>query len=106
PPAYGRRWGAELEKAIPGSTAMGGTYAENYGRSISFFLGMHRATNDPDHLETAQKLARHAVDRLVENGWVKGQPAKPYYESTDGVGFLLYAFLELAKYPKRLAPNL
>jgi len=105
PPAYGRRWGAELEKAIPGSTDMGGTYAENYGRSISFFLGLHRATNEPEHLETAHRLAQDAIDKLVENGWVKGQPAKHYYESTDGVGFLLYAFLELAEYPRRLEPN-
>ncbi|MFP6584879.1 MAG: hypothetical protein VCD00_20260 [Candidatus Hydrogenedentota bacterium] len=107
PPSYGRRWGDELEKAIPGSTAMGGTYAENYGRSISFFLGMHHATKDPEHLETAHALARDAIDKLVtENGWVKGQPAKHYYESVDGVGFLLYALLELAEYPNRLPANL
>lgn len=106
PPAYGRRWGEELEKAIPGSTALGGTYAENYGRSISFFLGLHYATKDPAHLDTAHTLARDAIEKLVENGWVKGQPAKHYYESTDGVGFLLYALLELAEYPEKLPPNL
>lgn len=106
PPAYGRRWGAELEAAIPGSTAMGGTYAENYGRCISFFIGLHDVTKDPAHLETAHWLARDAIDKLVENGWVKGQPAKHYYEAVDGVGFLLYALLELAEYPERLPANL
>ena len=67
---------------------------------------MNRVTKDADYLEIANVLARDAIDKLVENGWVKGQPAKRYYESTDGVGFLLYAFLELAEYPERLPPNL
>jgi hypothetical protein len=106
PPAYGRRWGDELEAAIPGSTALGGTYAENYGRTISFFLGLHEATKEKRHLDMAHSLARNAIDKLVEYGWVKGQPAKPYYENTDGVGFLLYSFVQLAEYPKHLKPNL
>jgi len=33
----------------------------------------------------------------------RGHPAKPYYEATDGVGFLLYALLELDQVEKR--PN-
>jgi hypothetical protein len=106
PASYGRRWGAEIEDAIPGAAAIGGTYAENYGRCISFFLGMHRATKNGKHLKTAHALASEAIEKLVENGWVKGQPAKPYYESTDGVGYLLYALFELAEHPNYLPPNL
>jgi len=102
----GRRWANELEAAMPGSQALGGTYAENYGRAISFFVRLHRATQDDGDLELAQALAAEAIDKLVVNGWVKGHPAKPYYESTDGVGFLLYALLELAEHPIPLAQNL
>jgi hypothetical protein len=106
PITHGRRWGDELEAAMPGSRALGGTYAENYGRAISFFLRLHRATKDDADLELAHDLAREAIDKLVENGWVKGHPAKPYYESTDGVGFLLYALIELAEHPNVLPQNL
>lgn len=106
PVADGRRWAKELEEAMPGSHALGGTYAENYGRAISFFLRLHRATKDEADLQLAHDLAREAIDKLVENGWVKGHPAKPYYESTDGVGYLLYALVELAEDPKILPPNL
>lgn len=102
----GRRWANELEAAMPGSQALGGTYAENYGRAISFFVRLHRATQDDADLALAQALAVEAIDKLVVNGWVKGHPAKPYYESTDGVGFLLYALLELAEHPSPLPQNL
>lgn len=106
PVADGRRWRKELEDAMPDAVKTGGTYAENYGRAISFFLRLHRATKDDADLELAHDLAREAIDKLVESGWVKGHPAKPYYESTDGVGFLLYALLELAEHPAALPPNL
>jgi hypothetical protein len=56
----------------------------------------------------AEGIARDAVGKLyVETvkkdpqgkakkyGIFKGHPAKPYYESTNGVGILLYALLEL-----------
>jgi len=107
PPGPGRRWEAELHEALPALKVTGGTYAENYGRMISFFLGLHRATGNTEDLETALALAEEALEKLrTPEGWIKGHPAKPYYESTDGVGFLLYALLELAAYPERLPVNL
>ena len=33
--------------------------------------------------------------KLFHNGLFKGHAAKPYYETTNGVGLLLYALLEL-----------
>src|SRR5690606_5828265 len=102
----GRRWGKELAEALPALAETGGTYAENYGRAISFFLALHRATGDERELETAVQLADEAMDKLYENGWFKGHPAKPYYESTDGVAYLLYALLELARFSTVLPVNL
>lgn len=106
PPGPGRRWGDELLKALPALETTGGTYAENYGRAISFFLGLHRATHDPADLETAIALADEAMDKLYTDGWFRGHPAKPYYESTDGVAYLLYALLELSAHPDKLDVNL
>ncbi|MBI2435509.1 MAG: hypothetical protein HYV26_21865 [Candidatus Hydrogenedentes bacterium] len=106
PPNEGRRWGSELRQALPALEQTGGTYAENYGRAISFFLRLHVATGEPAALDTARGLAREALAKLSENGWIKGHPAKPYYESTDGVAYFLYALLELAAYPEKLPPNL
>lgn len=106
PPNNGRRWTDELRKALPELDEKGGTYAENYGRVISFFLGLHRLTGATEDLNTAQALANEAMEKLQSNGWIKGHPAKPYYESTDGVGYLLYALLELSAYPERIGVNL
>ncbi|MCL4693582.1 MAG: hypothetical protein KJ060_13865, partial [Candidatus Hydrogenedentes bacterium] len=105
PPQIGRRWKKELLECLPEAEQTGGTYAENYGRAISFFLHLHYATGDPAELDTATTLAHEAIDKLYVNGWFKGHPAKPYYESTDGVGLLLYALLELSEYPKRMPGN-
>lgn len=106
PPGIGRRWRQETLEALPEAAATGGTYAENYGRAISFFLHLHYATRDQADLDTALALADEAVDKLYTNGWFKGHPAKPYYENTDGVGFLMYALLELSQYPQQMKPNL
>ncbi len=95
PPATGRRWKRSLEEAMPAARDSGGTYAENYGRAISFFVHLYRATDDKKYLRQATELAQEAVDKLFENGLFKGHPAKPYYETTNGSGFLLYALLEL-----------
>jgi len=95
PPKPGRRWREELEEAMPEVRQTGGAYAEDYGRAISFFVHLHRATNNEHDLQLAGKLAREAVQKLYENGLFKGHPAKPYYEVTDGVGLLLWALLEL-----------
>ena len=61
---------------------------------------------DDKDLATAIALADEAIEKLYVNGWFKGHPSKPYYEATDGVGFLLYALLELAAYPNRMPSNL
>ena len=84
----------------------GGTYAENYGRAISFFLSLHYATEDDADLAVAVSLADDALDKLQKGGWITGLSAKPYYETADGVAYLLYALLELASYPRAMAPNL
>lgn len=107
PPSNGRRWNTEIIEAMPDAKTKGGTYAENYGRAISFFLRLHQATNYPDDFDMAVSLADEAIEKLYENGWFKGHPAKPYYSSTDGVAYLLYALIELAQDPKnQLPPNL
>ena len=46
-------------------------------------------------LEQARALARETVETMYVNGLFKGHAAKPYYQANDGVGFLLYALLEL-----------
>ena len=95
PPRTGRRWKIHLEEAMPAAVSSGGTYAENYGRVISFFVHLARATGETRYLAQAEKLAREAVEKLFHNGLFRGHPAKPYYETTNGVGFLLFALLEL-----------
>lgn len=95
PPRTGRRWKAELEAAMPAVLETGGAYAEDYGRAISFFVHVYRATGEDRFMRRARELAEEAVEKLFENGLFKGHPAKPYYEVVDGVGLLLYALLEL-----------
>ena len=95
PPQSGRRWKHKLEETLPEVRRTGGTYAENYGRAISFFVHLYQATKNTKYLHLARNLAREAVEKLYENGLFKGHPAKPYYETNDGVGLLLYALLEL-----------
>jgi hypothetical protein len=95
PPEVGRRWRKEILVALPGVAGTGGTYADGYGRAIAFFVHLYRASHDPADLASAKALADEAMTKLTENGWLKGHPAKPYYESTDGVGTLLCALLEL-----------
>jgi hypothetical protein len=106
PVSNGRRWGADIEKALPDAKAKGGGYAENYGRAISFFLRLYRTTNNKDDFDTAVALADESIEKLYENGWLKGHPASPYYRSVDGVAYLMYALLELAEYPNVLPVNL
>lgn len=81
--AYARDW------------APHGTYAEHYGRTISFLLQMHRLTGEARYLELAREAAREAVARLYCKGLLRGHPHKPYYEAHDGVGYLLVALLQL-----------
>ena len=108
PPFLGRRFKKNVEKAMPAVKKTGGTYAENYGRAISFFVHLYRATGDEKFLRSAERLAREVIDKLyVETevqdssgqpkryGILRGHPAKPYYESNAFVGLLLWALLEL-----------
>lgn len=101
PPRTGRRWKKELEAAMPELMRTGGTYAEDYGRTISFFLHVYHATGRQRYLRLAQQVAREAIDKLYVNGLFRGHPAKPYYEATNGVGILLHALLELHLLPQR-----
>ena len=77
-----------------------GTYAGKYGRTISFFINLYVSTRDDKYLRLAEGVANEAIDRLYSKGLFRGHPAKPYYEATDGVGFLLYALLELDQVTK------
>ncbi len=101
PPKTGRRWKKELEEAMPEVKSTGGNYAEDYGRTISFFVHLYHATRDQHYLDVAKRVAREAIDKLYVNGLFKGHPAKPYYEATNGVGILLHALMELDALPER-----
>ena len=56
---------------------------------------MQEITGDKEHGDWARKVANEAVSRLYYRGWLRGHACKPYYESIDGVGYLLYALLQL-----------
>ena len=101
PPKPGRRWKAELEAAMPELRKTGGSYAEDYGRTISFFVHLYNATKDARYRVIAEKVAREAVEKLYVKGLFKAHPAKPYYEATQGVGILLHALLELDVLPEK-----
>lgn len=82
-----------------------GTYAGKYGRTISFFIHLYVLTEDDKYLKLAREVANEAISKLYFKGLFRGHPAKPYYEATDGVGFLLYALLELdqvQRHPKKV----
>jgi uncharacterized protein YyaL (SSP411 family) len=72
-----------------------GAYAGLYGRTISFLLHMHQLTGEAEYEQFAREVAREAVSKLYYQGLFRGHPAKPYYESVDGVGYLLYALVQL-----------
>lgn len=84
-------WYAEYSK----HWAPHGTYAGEYGRTISFFLHLEKLTGDAEYGHFAREVANHAIARLYYAGLFRGHPAKPYYESMDGVGFLLHALIQL-----------
>ena len=72
-----------------------GTYAEMYGRTISFFVHMYAVTQERRYLDSARKVARQAVSGLYYKGLFRSHAAKPYYASLEGVGMLLYSLLQL-----------
>lgn len=95
PVKLGERFGDDLLAAMPELANTDGSYAEDYGRVISFFVHLYQATDDISYLHVAEEVAGDAVDKLYVNGIFRGHVAKPYYESTNGVGVLLDALLEL-----------
>ena len=70
-----------------------GTYADHYGHLISFFTHLFVQTNDGSYLALARRVADEAIEKLSHNGIFRGHPHKPYYEATDGVGYLMYGLL-------------
>jgi len=114
PPKTGRTFRNRMREALPELQGNEGTYAGNYGRAISFYVHLYRATGDDQYLAIARSIAQQAVDKLFVQtahekdsqeqtyGLFKGHPAKPYYEAVDGVGLLLIALLELDHPEKKL----
>jgi hypothetical protein len=72
-----------------------GTYAENYGKTIEFFIDMGELTGDHSYFSLARTVADEAVSKLYYNGLFRGHPCTPYYESSHGVGDLLGALMRL-----------
>jgi len=56
---------------------------------------MYVVTGERQYLDHARALADMAIGKLYHKGLFRGHPAKPYYEAVDGVGYFLYALLEL-----------
>lgn len=104
-----RAFAAWMEKTPPGTVetnrtwydaytrgpGLKGTYADKYGRAVSFLLHLFLLTKETRYLQQAEKMADEAIEKLWANGLFRGHPAKPYYEAMDGVGYLLYALLQL-----------
>ncbi len=86
-----------------------GTYAEHYGRVISFRLALAHATGSDKDLVSARGYAEQAIAKLQHpSGLFRGHPAKPYYENMDGVGHLILALLQLScmlEDPTALSPH-
>ena len=83
-------------RAYSNSPGRQGTYADQYGRAISFYLTMAVITGEAKYLAHARAMADAAVAKLrLANGLFRGHPAKPYYEAMDGVGYLMVALLQL-----------
>ena len=57
----------------------------------------HRSTIQPDAHTGRLDEWEHSADTFFGSGSVCGHAGKPYYETTDGVGTLLCALLELAQ---------
>ncbi|MBN1556389.1 MAG: PEP-CTERM sorting domain-containing protein [Phycisphaerae bacterium] len=95
PVQLGERFGDALLAAMPELAETDGSYAEDYGRTISFYVHLYEATGDEDYLALAEQVAQDAVEKLYVNGIFRGHVAKPYYEATNGVGVLLDSLLEL-----------
>ena len=107
PPGTGRRWKIPLREALPKLDEVGGAYAEHYARAIDFYLRAAKVLNEPRYVELAKGIAKEAILKLNDpaSGLFMGHAAKRTYEATDGVGYLMYALLELKVYPQLVDPN-
>jgi hypothetical protein len=81
----------------PGVWSVGGSYAENYGRVISFYVKLYLATGEPEYLSRAKGFGREAIQKLWHGDaqLFRGHPMKSWYHQSDGVGLLLHALLEI-----------
>ena len=77
-----------------------GTYAVHYGQTISFLLHLHALTGQAPYLDLARDVAGEAVAKLYYRGLMRGHPAKHCYEAIDGVGYLLFALIQLDEVAK------
>lgn len=89
-----RRWARIAVESSPGQTGMW-AYAESYGRCLHFLTRAGLQLGDERFLAGASQLADEALNRLCENGMVKGYPDGKVYESVDGVGYLFLALMFL-----------
>lgn len=104
-----RRFAAFIESSLPPEQSLvtsiygdyseqyatAGTHAVNYAHLISFYVNLYILTGEESYLEMAKSRADNAIEKLYYNGLFRSHPAKPYYENIDGVGFLLYALIQL-----------
>jgi len=74
-----------------------GTYAENYGRVVLFYLDLYAATGRAALLKKARRAAEEAVASLWTDGLFRGHPNKPFYEAVDGVGILMESLVRLVE---------
>jgi len=88
------RWGECYRRSMPPCEGKG-TYAENYGKALSFFTQIAFRTGDASWLDAAQRLAKETIERMWTGRIFRGHPDKPYYEAADGVGFLVSGLLDV-----------
>ncbi|MBS3763479.1 MAG: hypothetical protein KGZ25_09290 [Planctomycetes bacterium] len=88
------RWARIVIETSPEKTGKW-AYAENYGRSIRFLTRAALQLGEDSYMCSASTLADQAVQNLYENGMFKGEPNGHFYESVDGVGFLVLGLILL-----------
>jgi hypothetical protein len=81
--------------AFSGGFGRKGAHAGKYGRAVSFFIHLHLLTKEDRYVQSARRVADEAIAKLCHKGLFRGHPSKPYYEAIDGVGYLMYALLQL-----------
>ena len=79
-----------------------GTMAENYGKVISFYLQMEQLTGEIEYRETAEQVAKEALDHLWTGKLLRGFSGRTHYSAQEGSGYLVQALIELDADPKKL----